>query len=94
MGEVFDVLSRARGDAQALHQKIVAAADRDHDTARSDLQQAGATARQLADLLKVVAESQRNDAPILKECGNSTRRGRRARLGRSPRRAIANRKCT
>jgi hypothetical protein len=62
MGDVSDFLSRARGNAQALHQTIEAATDKDNDTARSDLQQAGATARHLAALLKAVAESQRNDA--------------------------------
>jgi hypothetical protein len=62
MSNMSDTLSRARGDAQALHQKIEAATAKNHEAVRSDLQQAGAKAQQLAASLKTAAESQRNDA--------------------------------
>jgi hypothetical protein len=62
MGDMSDAISRARGDVQALHQKIEAATAKKLEEARSDLEQAGAKAQELAASLKIVAESQRNDA--------------------------------
>jgi hypothetical protein len=62
MSNMSDTLNRARGDAQALHQKIEAATAKNHEAVRSDLQQAGPKAQQLAASLKTAAESQRNDA--------------------------------
>jgi Mg2+ and Co2+ transporter CorA len=62
MSDMSDILTRARGDAQALHQKIEAARTKNHEAVRTDLQQAGAKAQQLAGSLKTAAESQRNDA--------------------------------
>jgi hypothetical protein len=62
MSNMSDTLNRARGDAQALHQKIEAATAKNHEAVRTDLQQAGAKAQQLAASLKTAAESQRNDA--------------------------------
>jgi hypothetical protein len=62
MSNMSDTLSRARGDGQALHQNIEAATAKNHEAVRSDLQQAGAKAQQLAASLKTAAESQRNDA--------------------------------
>jgi hypothetical protein len=61
MSNMSDILSRARGDAQALHQQIEAARTKNHEAVRSDLQQAGAKAQQLAASLKAAAGSQRND---------------------------------
>jgi hypothetical protein len=62
MSNISDSLSRARGDAQALHQKIDAATAKNNEAVRSDLEQAGAKAKALAASLKTEAESQRNDA--------------------------------
>jgi hypothetical protein len=62
MSNTPDILSRARGDAQALHQKIEAATAKNNEAVRSDLQQAGAKAQELAASVKTAAESQRNDA--------------------------------
>jgi len=62
MGNISDALSRVLADVQAVYQKIEAAMAKNHEAARSDLQQAGAVARELAASLRTVAESQRNDA--------------------------------
>jgi hypothetical protein len=62
MSNLSDSLSRARSDAQALHQKIDAATAKNNEAVRSDLEQAGAKAQQLAASLKTAADSQRNDA--------------------------------
>jgi hypothetical protein len=62
MTNTSDALTRARGDAQALHRQIEAATAKNSEAVRGDLQQAGTKAQQLAASLKTAAESQRNDA--------------------------------
>jgi hypothetical protein len=62
MSDLKDALARARSEAQDLHKKIQATTDKDHSAIRTDLENAGQSAQNLATNLKSIVAGQRGDA--------------------------------
>jgi hypothetical protein len=62
MSDLKDALARARSEAQDLHKKIQATTDQNNAAIRTDLQNAGQAAQNLAANLKTAIAGQRGDA--------------------------------